>query len=165
MPLDEHCVLAVNSASGFNTWIEFLYQHYTSCASKYLSKGAFWMRSFWFKKCKCKCKCNGKVNVNTNATWPRDTNLNQTESLLKIWQTHFVKFTKLYKILGVHLGAFINDVTQIWPKIDHPPPSVTLKWLFQWQLYTECHTIQYPPLPYLLDVIYEWSLSEKYNYF
>ena len=43
-------------------------------------------------------------------------------------------------------------------KID---PSVTLKWLFYWQLSTECQTIQYPPSPspYLRDVIYEWSLT------
>ena len=57
-------------------------------------------------------------------------------------------------------GAFINDVKQIWPKIDPPSPSVTLKWLFHWQLSTACHIIQYPPLPYLRDVIYEWSLTK-----
>ena len=60
-------------------------------------------------------------------------------------------------------GAFINDITQIWPKIDPPPPSVTFKWLFHGLLSTECHKIQYPPPPYLRDVIYEWSLSTKQN--
>ena len=68
---------------------------------------------------------------------------------------------KIFAILGK--GAFINDVTQIWPKIDPPPlPSVTLKWLLNWQLSTECHTLQYPPpSPYLRDVIYVTDKSQK----
>ena len=61
-------------------------------------------------------------------------------------------------------GAFINDVTQIWPKTD-PSSFVRLKWLFYLHLFTECHTIEYPPslpTPYLrdiIDIIYEWYLG------
>ena len=51
----------------------------------------------------------------------------------------------LQHISNMNKGTFINGVLQIWPKIEPPSPSVTLKWLFHWQLSTECHTIQYPP--------------------
>ena len=52
-------------------------------------------------------------------------------------------------------GSFINDVTQIWPKMTPPPsPSVTLKKLLYYlQLYIQLHKSSYP-LAYLLVVIY-----------
>ena len=44
------------------------------------------------------------------------------------------------------MGAFINDVTQILRISDPPPPhSVTLKWLFYLQLYSDCHKRVNPP--------------------
>ena len=41
-------------------------------------------------------------------------------------------------------GAFINNVTQFWLKIEpqiHPTHSVTLKWVFYLHLHTYCHKI------------------------
>ena len=53
----------------------------------------------------------------------------------------------------------INDVTQIWPKIDWPTPFATQKCLFYLHLKTKCHKSGYPRPSYLCDVIYESSLS------
>ena len=60
-------------------------------------------------------------------------------SVLKLSQ-HFC-FLKCLK------GAFINDVTQILRISDPSPPSVTLKWLFHLQLYSDCQKRVNPPLP------------------
>ena len=46
--------------------------------------------------------------------------------------------------LHITQGAFINDVTQFWPKNNPPPPSVTLKWVFCLHHNTECHKTIYP---------------------
>ena len=46
------------------------------------------------------------------------------------------------------------------PKFTPPTsPLFCIKWLFHWQLSTKCHTILYPPPPYLRDVIYKWFLT------
>ena len=57
-------------------------------------------------------------------------------------------------------GAFINDVTQIWPKIDPPPsPLCHIKMTVSLTTFYWVSHNSIPPSPYLRDVIYECSLT------